>query len=277
LRYGFPHLSSINPYVITPFDGIFAIGSNNGVDVNNNLRPDNQYHLEDPQTMIGDYLANVEVAPVNLFLSNQIVGSSAANYSGYTNGYIAEFEARDRIISGKYTTNGIGNIYSIYSNINFLTPNGEFKVAIGSKAILHCGVEMVFLPGFEISQGAELAAYIQIFSNNCPNNLNKTANQSGYATFFSGIDSKNESTTWTENKSGNMLHVYPNPTSGQVKILNYGQEQNSELILFDLSGKTILKKQVVNNKESELNVSELQNGIYLLIINNHQFKLVINK
>jgi hypothetical protein len=60
-RFGFPHLSyPSNPYLITPYDGVYAVGTNN-VDVNNNPKPDNQWHVEDVQGPVADYLSKYKV------------------------------------------------------------------------------------------------------------------------------------------------------------------------------------------------------------------------
>ncbi|MCC6463571.1 MAG: hypothetical protein IT260_24085 [Saprospiraceae bacterium] len=154
--YGYPHLNSpLNPYKITPYDAVFAIGSNPGYYTNGAQKPANQLHVEDPSVAIGDYLSRVEVAPEDLFLSNRRLAATK-------NDYKAEFEARSKIIVG----NGI---YSQFGNINHLTPDGNFHVDQISHAILHAGDAIVFLPGTIVDLGARLDAYILKFP--CENRL----------------------------------------------------------------------------------------------------------
>lgn len=288
-RFGFPYLSyPNNHYQVTPFDAVYAIGINNGTYSDGTTpKPDNQYHNEDPQAMIGDYLARVEVAPTDLFLSNQTVGASASTYFGYTGGYVAEFEARNKIISGS-TDAGGNNIYSLYGNQNYLTPNGDFKVAVGSKAILHSGEVVEFLPGTEIPLGAELDAYIQAY--NCANILYKVNN--------GGANNGNDNAqnnlpnlgfdyyqpiNKTNNKPINSFLLYPNPNNGTFTYLNVcdKEELNSTILISDMSGRTVYNATIYNNSPLELNLSHLPDGLYFIKVTNKNssdnFKLNIVK
>ncbi|MFO0322995.1 MAG: T9SS type A sorting domain-containing protein [Bacteroidota bacterium] len=243
-RYGFPHLSyPTNHYKVTPYDAVYAIGTDNGTYSDGiTPKPNNQLHVEDPQTMMGEYLANVEVAPINLFLSNLTVGASASTFAGYNGGYTAEFEARDKIIVGK--TDNIGNnIYSLYNNLNYLTPNGDFKVAIKSKAILHSGDFVEFLPGTEIPIGAELEAYILPYS--CKNFLakinknqnNNNADDEPTATY--NLPDKGFDYEKPINKTDKPITsflLYPNPNNGSFVYVNVCEEQTSLLTIYNISG-----------------------------------------
>ena len=281
LRFGFPYLTyPLNHYQVTPYDAVFAIGINNGTDVNNNPRPDNQFHIEDPQTMMGDYLARVEVAPEELFMSNQTVGSSASTYPGYTSGYKAEFEARNKIIAGKTDFTGAINIYALYSNPNYLTPNGDFKVSIGAKAIMHSGEFVEFLPGTEVPIGAELDAFVQPFA--CPNLLFRTSNppptnnNHTYSSIMAngiGFDTDKAQDAIQFNN----LQVYPNPNNGIFNIINNNESPSSEVLIFDFTGKQVNKSSIPNKQVSELDIKNLENGMYLLTIDNQKFKLIIAK
>jgi hypothetical protein len=63
------------------------------------------------------------------------------------------------------------------------------------------------------------------------------------------------------------VDVYPNPASRIVKINLSGFEGKSELLLTDVNGKTVLRKQIANTNSS-VDVSALSAGIYLLNIKN---------
>lgn len=76
-----------------------------------------------------------------------------------------------------------------------------------------------------------------------------------------------------------IANVYPNPTSGMLFV---SVEEDATIQLFDISGKELmLQTNVIANKETELNVSQVENGIYLMRISNNNFvstkKIVINK
>jgi len=58
------------------------------------------------------------------------------------------------------------------------------------------------------------------------------------------------------------LIVYPNPTNNRIYVQVI--EENSVLELLDLSGKRMLSKVVQNAGETELDLSELSNGVYML-------------
>lgn len=73
---------------------------------------------------------------------------------------------------------------------------------------------------------------------------------------------------------GNNLSVYPNPTTGLVNIvgINY-QNINSNVEIFDLSGKNILKIKITPN----LDLSVFENGIYFLLIENDGNRILQQK
>jgi hypothetical protein len=286
-RFGFPHLSyPSNQYAATPFDGVYCIGTNNGVDLNNNPRPDNQAHVEDPQKFIGDYLARTEVAPTDLFLTNRIIGSTAVNNSGFVGNYVAEFEARNKIIVGKTDMAG-NNIYSLYGNQNFLSKNNDFKVDLTCKAIMHSGEFVEFLPGFEVPVGAELDAFIQAYNcadllfrvnHNSPNVNNNTEPKHNLPNLGFNYD---EPINKTANKKINSFLLYPNPNNGSFTYVNVCDgEPTSLMIISNLEGKTVYKSTIYNNNPIDLNLNQLINGLYLVKIINKSssdnFKLTIN-
>jgi hypothetical protein len=274
-RLGFPHLISSTPHALTPFDGIYAIGTNNGMDVNSIPRPDNQYHVDDPQDMIGSYLANVEVAPVNLFLSNGTIGDNANAWSGYTGGYTAEYEARDRIIAGKFAADGSTNIYSMYSNVNYLTPNDDLIVASGTTVKLHCGTQVDLMPGFVLENGANLEVYIQPYETSCPNNLSKpTPNYQTLAAGSAPVTPPPK--TMQKAKDQSLFKLYPNPSSERIVVVNPSDQPDTQVDIYDLTGKQVRSSIIENNREQEVQLGGLQNGIYLMQIDNRKIKLIIN-
>jgi len=289
-RFGFPFITyPTTHYQLTPFDAVYAIGTNNGTYSDGiTPKPDNQYHNEDPQTMIGDYLARVEVAPTDLFLSNQTVGASASSYPGYTSGYKAEFEARNKIIMGKTDFGGLNNIYSLYSNQNYLTPNGDFKVAIGSKAILHSGDFVEFLPGVEIPIGAEMDAYIQAYNcsnllfrvNNGNNNNNNPSPTYGLPDL--GVDYLKPLNKSPDAKINSFL-LYPNPNNGSFTYINVcdKEELTSTMLICNASGQIVYNNIIYNNSPLDLNLSQFTTGLYFVkVINKNStdnFKLNVVK
>ena len=275
-RFGFPHLAyPSNPYLLTPYDGVYVVGDNN-FDVNSNPKPDNQCHVEDIQAPVADYLSQIEVAPEELFLSNHTIGNSASAWSSYSGGYVAEFEARKTIKAGR-THDGTNSIYDLMTLPTYITPEGDLKVAVHTKAILHAGAEVALYPGTEIPQGAEAALYIAFFpSGSCSTNvLQRTAPPRNYETvpLSQGALPEQEEIT-IENKG---IEVYPNPAANELNVLHYSEAPTSLLEVYDLSGKILLQEQIKNNATQQIDFNRLENGIYLMRIAGSNFKLIVNK
>lgn len=88
--------------------------------------------------------------------------------------------------------------------------------------------------------------------------------------YFIGIDENQEVT--------NTLTLYPNPATDFVRIEGVDENTCSEISIFDLTGRLVIKYPYCN----ELNVSDLQNGIYVLRVTgdvgvNKTSKLLISK
>ncbi|MBI4645404.1 MAG: T9SS type A sorting domain-containing protein [Bacteroidia bacterium] len=273
-RFGFPFINHpVDHYQITPYDAVFAIGDNN-FDVNGNPKPTNQFHVEDPQIAIGNYLARIEVAPEELYLSNMSVGSS--KQSGDANQYIAEYEARNAIFVG----NGI---YYEKDYQYYLTPDGDFRVDNGNKAIIHSGYEIEFLPGTEITYGSELEAYIEPYD--CENlmlkNLN-VENDAGndmneyFKTEMTKLESKKQ-----EKEEKYYIKVFPNPNYGMLTISTNIRENEMTVTVQELTGKQVYNERFTQILNNDINIKYLDNGIYLLRVKcsgkSEIFKIIVAK
>lgn len=64
--------------------------------------------------------------------------------------------------------------------------------------------------------------------------------------------------------------IYPNPASDQVKIISEAEAIN-HYELFDMQGRMIASRQV-NSKQLEIDVSDLQNGLYIAVIHSDKYK-----
>ena len=92
----------------------------------------------------------------------------------------------------------------------------------------------------------------------------------GKNAYFVGVDENQETVA--------KLELYPNPASNIVRIEGVDETLANEVMIYDLTGRTVKKYQYCN----ELNISDLQNGIYLLrvMMNDGSFetsKLLISK
>ena len=68
------------------------------------------------------------------------------------------------------------------------------------------------------------------------------------------------------------VKIFPNPASGVVRINTY--RENTDIALFDLSGKQLIQKMHVS-ADAELDVSDIQAGVYVLKVDNAFHKLII--
>jgi hypothetical protein len=282
-RWGFPFLNFSNPRNVTPFDAVYAIGDNNGTFANGLTTPGNQFHVMEAQTGIGDYLARVEVAPTDLYLSNRMVGSDLVNPCPTPGScYTAEFEARDNILIG----NGI---YGINPGTdpnwqqNNLTPDGDFGVVNNAKVIIHSGNVIGLLPGVSITAGGEMDVTIK--SYNCANLLFRTANnnQNGGGGIASGgniatngaeLQPMQDAVSATQKTTA--IKVYPNPSAGTISIERESEEPIN-ITISDLNGKIVYTGTVTGSGVNNLDISTVQNGAYLLQAGSNKFKLVVVK
>lgn len=63
------------------------------------------------------------------------------------------------------------------------------------------------------------------------------------------------------------ISIYPNPTNGEVHIYNLNMEDESEITILDLNGK-VMQKVTCNSNTYRINLESLQNGIYLISVQN---------
>ena len=102
-------------------------------------------------------------------------------------------------------------------------------------------------------------------------------NHPGYGTLYNTNSVNTPEPITSEKPSGETLQVFPNPTQGELTIINPSLKENSEVRIYDVSGKTIYRNEILNGRACQLEISALENGVYFMLIDNQRFKLVINK
>lgn len=65
-----------------------------------------------------------------------------------------------------------------------------------------------------------------------------------------------------ETQNHEMISVYPNPVTDELKITNRGRNKNPEITIIDITGHILYQDKLSNNKS--IDTSHLPNGIYLL-------------
>ena len=177
-------------------------------------------------------------------------------------GYLKEFSATGTLLWSKTLTGGCAKVFR-YSNcyINNAAPAIPVISALGSQL------------------GSTLATTYQWYLNGVL--ISGATNQTYNATiggiyvvritdsngcvfqYSQGFNYLVSTTNTNENKLSDNIKIYPNPTSGIVKleVTNF-YAVNYEIIVFDLLGNIILKEK----NPSTINISSYDGGIYLLTI-----------
>jgi hypothetical protein len=71
------------------------------------------------------------------------------------------------------------------------------------------------------------------------------------------------------------ISVFPNPTTGQLRIMSYGLQENTDIQILDVVGQVIFTSAVSKlSPETTIDLSRLANGMYFLKINNKTVKVV---
>jgi hypothetical protein len=91
---------------------------------------------------------------------------------------------------------------------------------------------------------------------------------------FNGVDFEKNSTsivpktTSIKDVANNVFSIFPNPTKGQVNIhWKNGVSGNAQIIISDLSGRTVYNKDAATNASTQINLNNLNQGVYFIKIN----------
>lgn len=90
------------------------------------------------------------------------------------------------------------------------------------------------------------------------------AEQGGFNINWFGIEEISNSLTARIEKKITDIIIYPNPASDYIEFSTEGQQQNSEVFIFDSNGKEVLNRKYSNTR---LNISNLTSGIYFVKVN----------
>ena len=71
----------------------------------------------------------------------------------------------------------------------------------------------------------------------------------------------------------NKLEIYPNPTDGILFLKNFNQP--IDLIIYDINGRTVLEFK--DYSLGQINLSELDKGIYFIQIDHSSIQKIIKK
>ncbi|GEP51331.1 hypothetical protein FNO01nite_20030 [Flavobacterium noncentrifugens] len=66
------------------------------------------------------------------------------------------------------------------------------------------------------------------------------------------------------------ITAYPNPTAGQLQIEMASLREDLQFELYDINGRIIIKKSIINSLQTAVPMENLQPGIYLLAISDQK-------
>lgn len=71
-------------------------------------------------------------------------------------------------------------------------------------------------------------------------------------------------TTFIHDEQKLAFKVFPNPSSGQIKISGIEQNVHTSYHIYDLNGRIVKSGSLAKTNQSEINISHLPNGLYIL-------------
>jgi len=72
------------------------------------------------------------------------------------------------------------------------------------------------------------------------------------------------------------IKIFPNPTTGKLKveIAGFPRNDGADVAIYDIFGRPLLSLQSLSSPETEIDISHLQSGIYIIKINNITKKFI---
>ncbi len=154
-----------------------------------------------------------------------------------------------------YTINGAGNLRFQFANINLPDSNSNEpashgavtysimpKVGLAPASVIHNTASIVF----DFNAAVVTNTTENIIISNMPDGLNEIVN------------------------ADNPISVYPNPATQSITISAQENLSNAVVSIYDLSGKLVLQKDIHSkHKQTNLDISSLENGIYMIQVNNN--------
>jgi hypothetical protein len=93
-------------------------------------------------------------------------------------------------------------------------------------------------------------------------------------------ESENESDVSIESRVSG-ISIYPNPTATGSFVLQYneegtGDEEMKGLVMLDITGKVVLKTNVVlNSNPIEIKFGDLASGVYVVVVGDERLRLIV--
>jgi spore coat protein CotH len=213
----------------------------------NEVMASNQTAVADNRGLYGDWieLYNKSTLPINI--------------SGY---YLSDNEALLTQYQIPTGTTIAGNDYLVFwaDDLNTAT-NGEFHTNFK----LNATADNVYLA----TPSLDIADHVEIENVEQDSALARLPNATGpFITQAQSFQKHNNLITFIDESVSNAINVYPNPSKDMLHI-NANNELIEQIAVYNLSGVLIKTTEPMVNTTG-LDVSDLDNGMYLITINNNQ-------
>ena len=142
------------------------------------------------------------------------------------------------------------DIDSADMNVNLISDNGASQLVSVELVIYQAGNEYFYSDTFEIVSGTNVLFNATVYCEELKSTFHGLTFRYGYRT----------SSLSVADKEPGMIIVYPNPANSLINIMGL---ESPEGILTDISGKSVMKI-----TSAAFSIEDLENGVYLLNLNN---------
>lgn len=190
-------------------------------------------------------------------------------------GKVVRLDSKGDDFKANYHAQEFGYYAYLYSNLYYLNKPAslyyKFAATTNAQNIVLTPIPMednVLRIKSVTLDGANFTSF-----NSITRTLNIAANQGGK--FYVTYEAVHTSPTAVETLESTNINIFPNPTNGIINI--DGLEKASKLSVVDLTGKNLIEVQVDGKSSTKINIEQLNQGIYFVVVLQKSGLKVINK
>lgn len=166
-----------------------------------------------------------------------------------------DFVSGNTQVSDITTANTETDCFNAVNILNIAGNETTVLVESGGDATFIASGKIIFDTGFEAEPGSTVDAHITTTSSYC----------GSLSPSMMTIIEEEEEDINLLNKNQNIL-IYPNPNTGKFSIDFLGNPLTAEIYVVNFQGQLILKTNTMNQEKIEIDLSNLRNGVYIIII-----------
>lgn len=101
---------------------------------------------------------------------------------------------------------------------------------------------------------------------------------SGFAQNNFGSSAQSHDSFLVEKQLDPQLKIYPNPCKTEKVTIDFNDKKIAEIVITNITGKQVLKEKYdFSESKKELQINDIQNGIYLVKVTSTDNKSVVKK